>query len=49
MRGSEMIMSSGRGLTFMYRVGGIAVHDGNLLVEQDVRHATCNFLQLRQH
>ena len=31
-------MSSGGGLTFMYRVGGIAVHDGRLLVEQDVRH-----------
>ena len=25
----------------MYRVGGIAVHDGNLLVEQDVRHGFC--------
>lgn len=25
----------------MYRVGGIAVHDGRLLVEQDVRHGFC--------
>ena len=25
----------------MYRVGGIAVHDGHLLVEQDVRHGFC--------
>lgn len=36
-----MIMSSGRGLTFMYRVGGITVHDGHLLVEQDLRHGFC--------
>ncbi len=41
MTGSEMIMSSGRGLTFMYRVGGIAVHYGHLLVEHDVRHGFC--------
>ena len=25
----------------MYRVGGIAVHDGRMLVEQDVRHGFC--------
>ena len=25
----------------MYRVGGIAIHDGRLLVEQDVRHGFC--------
>ena len=25
----------------MYRVGGIAVHDGRLLVEHDVRHGFC--------
>ena len=25
----------------MYRVGGIAVHDGRLLVEQDVKHGFC--------
>ena len=41
MTSSEMIMSSGRGLTFMYRVGGIAVHNGCLLVEHDVRHGFC--------
>ena len=34
-------MSSGGGLTFMYRVGGIAVSDGRLLVEQDVKHGFC--------
>jgi len=36
-----MIMSSGGGLTFMYRVGGIVVYDGRLLVEQDLRHGFC--------
>ena len=41
MTSSEMIMSSGGGLTFMYRVGGIAVYDGRLLVEHDERHGFC--------
>ena len=31
-------MSSDGETTFMYRVGGIAVHDGHLLVEYNVRH-----------
>ena len=26
----------------MYRVGGVAVHDGRLLVEQNVGHGSCN-------
>ena len=30
---SRMIMSSHAGLTFMYRVGGILIHDNRLLVE----------------
>ena len=38
---NRMIMSSNDGLTFMYRVGGIAVHDGHLLVERNVRHGFC--------
>lgn len=41
MTNSEMIMSSGGGLTFMYRVGGIAVHDGCLLVEHNEAHGFC--------
>ena len=36
-----MIMSSKRGITFMYRAGGIAVHDGRILVEQDATHGFC--------
>ena len=36
-----MIMSQQGGLTFMYRVGGIAVSGGRLLVEHDVRHDLC--------
>ena len=38
---SNMIMSSKRGITFMYRVGGIAVHSGRMLVEQDAGHGFC--------
>ena len=30
---SRMIMSSHAGLTFMYRVGGIVIHENRLLVE----------------
>ena len=37
----DMIMSQQGGLTFMYRVGGIAVSGGRLLVEHDVRHGLC--------
>lgn len=37
----KMIMFSEGGITFMYRVGGIAVHEGRLLVERDVRHGFC--------
>ena len=36
-----MIMSSNGGLTFMYRVGGIAVHNERLLVEHDAEHRFC--------
>lgn len=37
-----MILSSNGGLTFMYRVGGIAVHDGRLLVEHNnAGHGFC--------
>lgn len=38
---SNMIMSSNNGITFMYRVGGIAVHSGRLLVENDTGHGFC--------
>ena len=41
MTPSGMIMSSRGGLTFMYRVGGIAVSDGRLLVEHDAGHDLC--------
>ena len=34
-------MASDRETTFMYRVGGIAVHDGYLLVEHNTRHGHC--------
>ena len=37
----RMIMFSDGGLTFMYRVGGIAVHGGRLLVERNVRLSFC--------
>ena len=36
-----MIVMSGGEITFMYRVGGIAVHDGWLLVEHNVKHRFC--------
>ncbi len=36
-----MIMSSNNGITFMYRAGGIAVHNGSLLVEMDIGHGFC--------
>ena len=32
----RMIVFTHDGLTFMYRVGGIAIHDGRVLVEQAV-------------
>ena len=38
---SKMIMSSKGGITFMYRVGGIVVHSGRLLVERDAEHGFC--------
>ena len=37
----DMIMFSNGEITFMYRVGGIAVHDGRLLVENNVKHGFC--------
>ena len=36
-----MIMFTHDGLTFMYRVGGIAIHDGRVLVEQAIRQGFC--------
>ena len=36
-----MIMLPNGALTFMYRVGGIAVHNERLLVEQDAEHRFC--------
>ena len=33
-----MVMFSNGEITFIYRVGGIALHDGRLLVEQNLRH-----------
>lgn len=36
-----MVMFSNGEITFMYRVGGIAVHEGRLLVEHNVRHGFC--------
>ena len=41
MTPSDMIMSSSDGLTFMYRVGGIAVHNERLLVERAVKKGFC--------
>ena len=38
---SEMIMMSDGEITFMYRVGGIAIYDGRLLVEHNLRHRFC--------
>ena len=36
-----MVMSSGKGITFMYRAGGIAVHEERLLVEKNLEHGFC--------
>ena len=36
-----MVMSSGRGITFMYRVGGVAMHEDRLLVEKNLEHGFC--------
>lgn len=36
-----MIISSRRGITFMYRVGGVAVHEDRLLVEKNLDHGFC--------
>ena len=36
-----MVMFSNGEITFMYRVGGIAVHEGRLLVEHNVKHNFC--------
>ena len=33
-----MVMFSNGEITFMYRVGGIALHEGRLLVEHNLRH-----------
>ena len=38
---NEMVMFSNGEITFLYRVGGLAVHDGRLLVEHNVRHGFC--------
>ena len=38
---SQMIMSSHAGLTFMYRVGGILIHDDRLLVEWNAAGDYC--------
>ena len=37
----DMIMFSNGEVTFMYRVGGIALHDGRLLVEHNIKHGFC--------
>ena len=37
----RMIVFTRDGLTFMYRVGGIAIHDGRVLVEQAVGQGFC--------
>ncbi len=37
----RMIVFTHDGLTFMYRVGGIAIHDGRVLVEQAVGQGFC--------
>ena len=41
MASSSMIRSSKNGVTFMYRIGGIAVSHGCLLVEHISRHNFC--------
>ena len=38
---SRMIMNSHAGLTFMYRVGGIVIHENTLLVEWNVAGNFC--------
>ena len=38
---SRMIMSSHAGLTFMYRVGGIVIHENRLLVEWNLAGSFC--------
>ena len=38
---NDMVMFSNGEITFMYRVGGIAVYDGRLLVEHNVKHGFC--------
>ena len=38
---NRMIMSSDGEITFMYRVGGVAIHNERLLVEHNVRHGFC--------
>ncbi len=37
----DMVMFSNGEITFMYRVGGIAVHEGRLLVEYNIKHGFC--------
>ena len=37
----DMVMFSNGEITFMYRVGGIAVNEGRLLVEHNVKHGFC--------
>ena len=41
MTSGDMVMSSGRGITFMYRAGAIAVHEGRLLVEKNLKFGFC--------
>lgn len=41
MTSLEMIVSSGKGITFMYRAAGVSVHEGHLLVEHNIRHDFC--------
>ena len=41
MTSLEMIMSSGKGITFMYRAAGVAVYENRLLVERNVTHDFC--------
>ena len=37
----RIIVFTHDGLTFMYRVGGIAIHDGRILVEHAVGKGFC--------
>ena len=41
MTSVDMVMSSGKGITFMYRAGGIAVHKERVLVEKNLEHGFC--------